>query len=207
MEDYQKITIDTYDVTASEYSKNVKELCPMKELEKFVEYIPSKSKIADLGCGSGVSARILTEKGFYVIGFDLSRELLEEAKKESPTSSFVYGDILEIPSRDERFDGIWNVGSIIHIKRASVPIALEEANRILKPKGVMYLAVKAGNTEGFEDDKRYGNKPKWWTYFMLKEIEELLKKANFEVLENYGVEYNDEYRKDYPWMNIFARKN
>ncbi len=206
MDKYCEVTINSYNQTAKDYANKVRGICPMNELEKFVSYLPKKSKIADLGCGSGVAAKHLTEKGFYVTGIDLSESLLQEAKKESPESKFIYGDILNVPLDDNLFNGVWHVGSLLHIPRRFALQGLREVNRILKSDGIIYLSVKAGNSEGFEEDKRYGGIKKWWTYFDSDEINMLLEKSGFEILENYGVEYDDSYRNAHPWMNVFARK-
>lgn len=48
--------------------------------------------ILDLGCGSGIYARILTEKGAKVRGIDISSKLLEIAKKEAPKARIYEGE-------------------------------------------------------------------------------------------------------------------
>ena len=206
MKDYNKITIETYNKTAKEYVENVKELVPMNELEKFVNYILS-GKVLDIGCGSGVSARSLQERGLQVYGIDLSKELLKEAKKESPNSNFYYMDMLRINFSGEMFDGIWNVASLLHLEKKKVPIALFEANRVLKKNGLMYLSVKEGEGESLEEDKRYGGLPKYYAYYKSEEIENLLEVANFKILENDSNLSRSNYHSNaLKWINIFAKK-
>jgi ubiquinone/menaquinone biosynthesis C-methylase UbiE len=205
MEDYLQITIDTYNRTAKEYVEKVKGLVPMKELEKFINYVPF-GKVLDIGCGSGVAARNLQEKGLQVCGIDLSEELLKASRIESPDSTFCNMDMRNLLFPGNNFNGIWQMASLLHLEKKDVPMALNEANRVLKPKGVIYVPVKMGEGEGLEEDKRYGNALKYYAYYQPKEIETLLENANFEVLENYWVKYEDEYRNARPWMNIFAKK-
>lgn len=205
MKDYIKKTIETYNKTADEYVKNVKGLVPMNELEKFVKYIPHGS-ILDIGCGSGVSAKNLKEKGLDVTGIDLSEKLLEASRLESPGSNFYKMDMRNLDFKNKSFDGIWQMASLLHLEKKDVPLSLNENYRVLKPEGILYLSVKGGSGEGIEFDKRYGGLPKHYTYFEKDEINSMLKDANFEVLENYSLNYNDSYRIDHPWMNIFARK-
>ncbi len=206
MEDYVNVTIDTYNQTAKEYAENVAGLCPMSELEKFVNYV-SSGCVLDVGCGSGVAARNLQEKGLQVYGIDLSRNLLNLARVESPDSKFYFMDMQRIGFPENSFDGIWQVGSLLHLKKEDVPIALNEVNRVLKPQGIMYLAVKEGKGEGNEFDKRYGSLPKYYSYFEKEEINEFLEKSNFEVLENLENRSASNYHKNAPnWLNIFAKK-
>lgn len=205
--DYNQITIQTYNKTASEYAKNVQGLVPINELEKFVKYVPS-GEILDIGCGPGVGSRFLQEKGLQVYGIDLSSELTKIAMKESPNSLFTTMDMRDLSIfKPLIFDGIWNVASLLHLEKKEIPVALNEANRVLKPEGIMYLSIKGGEGEGLEPDKRYGGKLKYYAYYKPNEIENLLKKAGFETLENYSIQYKDNYRIEHPWMNIFVRKN
>ena len=60
-------------------------------------YIPEKSHILDIGCGSGIPiADYLIEKSFQVTGIDGSQELLNIAKKKCPKMRGLYGDIRTI---------------------------------------------------------------------------------------------------------------
>jgi len=206
MENYLQKTICTYNETAKEYAQNVKDICPMNELEKFVKMLPFYSKILDVGCGSGVASKILSDKGHNLFGIDLSRELLNEAKKQPPLANFYLQDMRNLGFKDNRFMGIWNVGSLLHLKKQDVSKALDETYRVLAPKGIMYLSVKSGTGEGLEEDKRYGGKPKWYSYFESEEINNLLEKSGFKILENYAIQYDDKYRIAHPWMNIFCER-
>jgi ubiquinone/menaquinone biosynthesis C-methylase UbiE len=205
VKDYNQITIDTYNKTAKEYAENVRGLIPTIEFEKFVKYVPS-GNILDIGCGSGVGARNLQERGLQVYGIDLSKELLRVSEKESPNSKFYKMDMRKLKFKDNYFDGIWQMASLIHLEKKDIPIALSEANRVLKFKGIIYVPVKMGEGEGLEKDERYNNKEKYYAYYQPDEIEKLLTDANFEILENYWIQYDDSYRKAHPWINLFARK-
>ena len=56
--------------------------------------LPS-GRVVDLGCGSGILARRMTEAGFDVIGVDLSASMLEIARREAPGARFVRGSLLD----------------------------------------------------------------------------------------------------------------
>ena len=204
--DYNKITIDTYNKIAKEYTEKVKGMVPMDEFKKFINYVPF-GNILDIGCGSGVATRNLQEKGLQVYGIDLSDELINIAREESPNSKFRKMDMLKMSFPHEMFDGIWHVASLLHLEKKYVPIALFEANRALKPEGIMYLSIKEGESEGLEKDERCGGLPKYYSYYQEDEITDFLEKANFELVEPiYAVRYKDDYRIKHPWFNIFARK-
>jgi len=205
VEDYNKITIETYNETAKEYAEKVKGLTPTIEFEKFVNYV-SSGKILDIGCGSGVCVRNLQERGFQVYKIDLAEELLKISEKESPNSKFYKMDMRKLNFENNYFDGIWHVASLLHLEKRDIPIALSEANRVLKFNGIIYVSVKKGEGGGLEKDERYNNKLKYYAYYQPSEIEKLLINANFEILENYHVTYDDSYRNAHPWINLFAKK-
>lgn len=47
--------------------------------------------VVDLGCGSGILARELSDRGFSVHGFDVSKEMLRLARKNAPRARFSEG--------------------------------------------------------------------------------------------------------------------
>lgn len=49
----------------------------------------SSGLVVDLGCGSGLTARRLTDAGYDVIGVDISTEMVELARSNAPDATFV----------------------------------------------------------------------------------------------------------------------
>lgn len=62
-----------------------------KEVDYIDELIKSNGKniksILDLGCGSGIHAEMLYDKGYDILGVDLSQEMLIEARKSAKKSN------------------------------------------------------------------------------------------------------------------------
>ncbi|MCA9488200.1 MAG: class I SAM-dependent methyltransferase [Nanoarchaeota archaeon] len=199
------LTIKTYNLIAKEYSEKVKGLVPLEELEKFANYVEGKN-ILDIGCGSGVAAKELQERGFNVFGIDLSRKLINESQKTSPSSTFEEMDMRNLLFEDKYFDGIWHVASLLHLEKKDAPMALSEAYRVLKKNGIMYLSIKMGEGERLEKDGRYGGLKKYYAYYREEEMNSILENIGFKVLENYSISYKDNYRIAHPWINIFAKK-
>lgn len=55
--------------------------------------------VVDLGCGSGILAKALTQEGYHVLGIDLSPAMLELARKKAPIANFKQASLfrVEIP--------------------------------------------------------------------------------------------------------------
>ena len=58
-------------------------------------------RILDFGCGSGIYAKLLTEKRAIVSGFDISHEMLKIAKQNNPELDLRQGSGYNIPFKEE----------------------------------------------------------------------------------------------------------
>jgi SAM-dependent methyltransferase len=58
-----------------------------------LDVLPSApARVADLGCGTGTLARLLTDEGYSVDGLDFSPEMVRRARAKVPEALFVVGD-------------------------------------------------------------------------------------------------------------------
>ncbi len=69
-----------------------------KQAEFFINLVKKygavgSNKALDFACGTGKHAGILHKKGYGVIGVDLSRDMLAEARKKYPNVKFYLGDM------------------------------------------------------------------------------------------------------------------
>jgi SAM-dependent methyltransferase len=66
---------------------------------EIINYLKDKKltgkKLIDVGCGSGILASLLSEEGFEVIGIDISEDILEIAKKNSPKAKFIHASLFD----------------------------------------------------------------------------------------------------------------
>jgi SAM-dependent methyltransferase len=65
------------------------------------------SVIADIGCGTGHRVDKLRNKNYNIIGIDQSPDMIEEAKKNYPSSNFSVGNALD--------NGLFKPNSLTHI--------------------------------------------------------------------------------------------
>lgn len=96
---------------------------------------PKGGRIADLGCGTGSTLKLLRELGFDAVGLDISPTLLTEAAKRGPV---VEGDFHYLPWPDHCLDGIFCECSL---SLAEDPRqALLECARVLKKSGGLVIS-------------------------------------------------------------------
>lgn len=132
----KKTTFIFYDIIASFYRKFI--IKPT--LNYFIrKHFKKSDKVLHAGCGSGqVDSDI---KDFISIhALDISREALTLYQKVNPQKcKAVHGSIFDIPSENEFFDGIYNLGVMEHFRKDEIVIILKEFHRILKVDGKIIL--------------------------------------------------------------------
>lgn len=65
---------------------------------------PPPARVADLGCGTGTLALLLTEEGFEVTGVDVSPEMVRRARAKVPAVTFVEADASAPPLDPASYD-------------------------------------------------------------------------------------------------------
>ena len=101
--------------------------------------------ICDIGCGCGRNLLFASKYSKKCIGVDISNESLKFAKKfiDSINVEFIQGDNLSIPLDNNVADVVISDGVIHHT--GDTVRAFDECVRILKPNGLLYLAVYKKN--------------------------------------------------------------
>lgn len=101
--------------------------------------------ILDLACGTGRHAIEMTQRGYKVVGFDLSLAMLakaaDEAQDRNQRLNFVQGDMREM-TFDETFDGIysWNT-SFGYFEEEKNSLVISKVHKALKKGGQFLLDV------------------------------------------------------------------
>jgi SAM-dependent methyltransferase len=95
--------------------------------------LPRSSRVADLGCGSGVFTELLQREGYVSVGLDISPRLVALGRSKYPGVELVEGDAENLPFGSESLDGVLLSGLIHHFPDPRRLIA--EVRRTLKPGG------------------------------------------------------------------------
>ena len=108
-------------------------------VELVTRYAPPNSKILDLGCGNGISARLLSQADFDVVGTDISPLFLEEAQDwENPRLRYQVCDVMELPFESESFNIICSNELVEHLP--DVEAALNEMIRVVCKGGRVVIS-------------------------------------------------------------------
>jgi SAM-dependent methyltransferase len=100
--------------------------------------LPPGARILDVACGFGRHAAELSRRGFRVVGVDLSRTMVREARhrfREGPRLRFVQGDMRRLDYRAEFDAVICFYTSFGYFPRAQNEATLQRMACALKPGG------------------------------------------------------------------------
>ena len=110
-----------------------------------LDQLPPGSKLIDVGCGIGGSARILArDYGFDVLGISISPAQVRRATELTPeglSCRFAVMDALELDCPNHSFDAVWSVEAGPHMPDKQR--YADELLRVLRPGG--HLAVADWN--------------------------------------------------------------
>jgi SAM-dependent methyltransferase len=94
----------------------------------------------EIGCGTGRTAKEMSERGHRVVAVDLRPEGLEAVRKANPSAILVRADATKLPFRRESFDLVTALDVLEHLDDSA---ALTELRAVICPKGILILSVPA----------------------------------------------------------------
>jgi len=148
--DFLDTTREGYDLTATEYAERFHDHLHNRPLDRamltgFAGLAGPDALIADVGCGTGATSRMLSDIGMNVVGIDLSPNMIATARRLNPGLQFQVGSMTSLDFEDGLFDGICAWYSVIHIPDELLPRVFAEFHRVLRPDGVALIAFQVGD--------------------------------------------------------------
>jgi SAM-dependent methyltransferase len=126
-------------------------------INKYIAGLPNKSRLLDGGCGMGEWVDYYTRRGKEVIGLDLSKDTVIRLKKHYNNCQFQHGDIRNTGFSDNSFDAMFSWGTFEHFE-VGLGECFQEAARILKPGGLLFVSVPYQNLRHIIRDRKVKNK-------------------------------------------------
>lgn len=115
-------------------------------IELISNSIPLRSKIFDVGIGTGIPfADSLQKKGYLVHGIDISEDLIQVCKKNNKYISCMQGDAENIQFEDNYFDCTYCFASSWYFP--DLYKSIDEMVRVTKKNGILYFDIQNINNE------------------------------------------------------------
>jgi cyclopropane fatty-acyl-phospholipid synthase-like methyltransferase len=169
-----------YNQIASNYLKNRDRFESISYLRRLTKYLKPGAKILDLGCGAGLPVdKFLIDKGFDVIGVDISEEQIRLAKENVPLGKFEVKDIKKLKFKEYEVDVVVSFYTIFHIKRKRHKLLFKKIASFLPKGGMLLVSMGASDWEGI--DSFYGVRM-FWSHYSQKTNREIIKDAGFEII-------------------------
>lgn len=158
--------------SVAEYIQMAKDVDSSQLISKFKNFIPTKSKILEIGSGPGTDWKMLN-KDFEVIGSDFSEEFIKHLVANKPEGRFIQLNATTLETA-ETFDGIYSNKVLHHLNDQELADSIKRQSEILNEGGIICHSFWKG--EGSEVFK--GLFVNYHSESDLKEVFE----AYFEVL-------------------------
>lgn len=138
-------------------------------------------KILDVGCGTGRLIKFLNQNGFNAQGCDFATEAIKTAKTINGNSIIKKASAISLPYKTGSFDLVTSISVIEHLKQKEAAKFLNEAKRVLKPSGYIFII-----TPNFSSPFRYLLGKRWFAYSDPTHINFFTPKSIKVLLTNCG---------------------
>jgi 2-polyprenyl-3-methyl-5-hydroxy-6-metoxy-1,4-benzoquinol methylase len=130
---------------------------------------PSGKKIIEIGCGSGFTSAVLSQKGAICALLDISAEALRVASTafqalELPEPDCFCENALESSLPADSYDIVWNGGVIEHFYDEGKKLLIAEMVRLARPGGKVIIMVPNRNCRQFQLMQRWQKFRGTWAY-------------------------------------------
>jgi len=150
------------------------------------------SRILDVATGTGKQAFAFANRGFNVVGVDLSEDMLAVAKKQNSYKNAIFeiADATNLPFEDNSFD----VSCVSFALHDMIPIirekTLKEMVRVTKTKGTVIIVDYALPENGLSRFFVYNIVKLYEPYyseFIKSDLEAMLRKSGIQIKERLSV--------------------
>jgi ubiquinone/menaquinone biosynthesis C-methylase UbiE len=134
-----------------------------EEVEALCSAIASlePARTLDVACGTGFLTRYLRDE---VVGLDQSESMLEEARRQAPSATFVLGDALSLPFDDGAFERVFTGHFYGHLDPEQRERFVAEARRVA-PELVVVDSALREDVEPEEHQERILNDGSRWEVY------------------------------------------
>lgn len=169
-----------------------------RHLDEFLDRLPARAKVLELGCGAGRDGARMLERGFDLDATDGVPAMVAKANERHDLGARVMR--FDELSAYREYDGVWAHACLLHCPRNELPGVLARIHRALKPGGYHYASFKLGDQEGRDLLGRLHNfpSPDW--------LFETYKAARFECVDHaiFAGKASDGTQRD--WCALTVRK-
>lgn len=115
---------------------------PSDITRSIIRHIPQGARTIEAGCGNGRVVHKLNLLGLNCTGLDFAPSTIIKLRQIFSDYMFCVGDVRHLSLRDSSYDAYISLGVLEHFEDSSdMRLALQEAARVVKPDGILFLEV------------------------------------------------------------------
>lgn len=185
--DKNQAVINAYNENATKYLKEyLTDQSDFPYVDNFLKLIPKTSSILDVGSGPGFFAKYIFDKGFQIIGIDLSQKMIEIAKENFPQINFRLMDMRQLIFPEHSFDAVLCAYSLIHIPTEEIYETLKDFKRVLNKGGYILIITPSGKPDKIISEPLFGINM-FYNLFTKDRIAKVLSSSGFKVISQVEV--------------------
>lgn len=134
---------------------------------RIIQQEVGKGSVLEAGCGFGVTSLLVGNEAQRTL-MDLEQRAITDAQAvfavAGQNANFIVGDLFSMNFPDDTFDVVFNAGVMEHFNEVERRNALDEIGRVVKPGGLIYLAVPNHFSKPYGFAYKYKKKRGKWPY-------------------------------------------
>ena len=198
---FDEATLEYYEAAAPHYTASTAE-DHHRHLDPLLDQLEPGAHILELGCGCGLDASRIIERGFTVEATDGTPAMVRKAQERFGIDARVMR--FDELSAVDAYDAVWAHASLLHAPREGLPGILARIFKALKPGGLHFANFKLGDADHPDE----GRDPlgRWTSLPSQDWLNQQYSDAGFEVQssERYTGNGSDGVVRD--WAALTVRK-
>lgn len=194
---YNKKYFDEHNFLSISFSKTILDFMKKHHLKS----------LFDVGCGNGLMVKYLNNHHLNAKGCDIAKIAVKNAQKINKKNTIFQYSATNLKLKKNSFDVVTSDSVIEHLTPQEAGKFLQEARKILKPRGYLFLV-----TPNYATPLRIIQGKKWFgwrdpthiNFYTPKKLQGLLLRHQFTNLQkNFNVKYQKSFDTEFP--EIFSK--
>ncbi len=161
-----------------------------------------KTRLLEVGAGTGNDALFFQEQGIGVVATDLSREMVERCRAKGLEAHAM--DFLHLDFPPASFDAVYALNCLLHVPNADLPAVLSAVRGLMASGGLFFLGTYGGEpSEGVAPNDVH-DPPRFFSLRSDEQIEAFAR-DHFEVIDFHVVELPGEAGSGKVARDVFGR--
>ena len=146
-----RVTRAAYDAHAADYARASADLpdSARSDVTEFAARVGAGARVLEIGSGGGRDAAAMEALGLRVRRTDVVPGFVEVLRAAGHEAEVLDPLTDDLSAADGPYDAVWANASLLHVARADLPEVLRRLAEVTRSGGVLRLAVKQGDGEGW----------------------------------------------------------